>query len=170
MMIRRYRDGDLPQVGNVHALSRQAAYAELVPHDSLARVTPEAQTAAWSVRLAAIATPYEMFVAVEGDTVVGFALALAHPGQAAELNAIHVLPEHQGTGIGRALMAAVVATFAAWRVADAHLHVIAGNERGQAFYRRTGWHLHGEAGTHEIAGAVVPVLEYRLDVNGAAGS
>jgi ribosomal protein S18 acetylase RimI-like enzyme len=164
MMIRRYHDGDLPQVGHVHAVSRHAAYAELVPADALAQVTPHAQTAAWQVRLAALATPYEMFVAVDDDTVVGFALALAHPGEAAELNAIHVLPEHQGTGVGRALMAAVVATFTDWGVADAHLHVVDGNERAQAFYRRAGWHLRGSAGTHEIAGAVVPVLEYRLVV------
>jgi len=42
------------------------------------------------------------------------------------------------------------------------LHVIEGNERAQAFYRRNGWHLCGPAGSHEVAVAVVPILEYRL--------
>jgi ribosomal protein S18 acetylase RimI-like enzyme len=164
MMIRRYVEGDLPQIGHVHASSRQAAYSDLVPPHALARITPEAQTAAWQVRLAAITTPYELHVAVDDGSVIGFALALAHPGEGAELNAIHVLPDHQGTGVGRALMASAVATFTAWGVADARLHVIAGNERAQAFYRRNGWHLRGEAGTHEIGGAVVPLLEYGLVV------
>lgn len=165
MMIRSYDEGDLPQIGYVHAQSRQEAYAGLVPPDALARVTPEAQTANWRVQMATLTTPYQMYVAVEGDVVVGFALALSHPGEGAELNAIHVLPDHQGTGVGRALMAAVVATFTTWGVADAHLRVIAGNERAQAFYRRNGWHLRGEAGTHQIAGAVVPILEYGLVVS-----
>lgn len=164
MMIRQYVEGDLPLIGEAHSRSRQAAYSDLVPQDALATITPEAQTVAWKVRLAALTTPYELFVAVGDGTVVGFSLAVAHPGEAAELNAIHVLPEHQGTGVGRALMSSAVATFTTWGVADAWLHVIAGNERAQAFYRRSGWHLRGEAGTHEIGGAVVPILEYGLVV------
>jgi len=56
----------------------------------------------------------------------------------------------------------VVDAFREWGAADAHLHVIAGNERARAFYRRNGWHLCGPVGSHEVGGAVVPILEYRL--------
>lgn len=43
---------------------------------------------------------------------------------------------------------------------EAHLHVIEGNERVQACYRRNGWRLCGPAGSHKADGTVVPILEY----------
>lgn len=82
-------------------------------------------------------------VVVEHDgEVVGFALGQSDRESGAELNAIHVLPERQGTGAGQALMDVVVEAFREWGVSDAHLHVIEGNERAQArarsFRRRSG--------------------------------
>jgi len=61
-------------------------------------------------------------------------------------------------------MDAVIEAFGKWGVAEAHLHVIEGNDRAQAFYRRNGWRLDGSAGTHEVGGATLPILEYRLVV------
>lgn len=153
---------DIERIGWVHSRSRQAAYAGLVPPDALARVTPEQQANAWRVRLASLPEQHAGVVVEHEGEVVGFALGQFQAESGAELTAIHVLPERQGTGAGRALMNVVLDAFRAWGVADAHLHVIAGNERAQAFYRRTGWQLRGPAGWHEVGGASVPILEYHL--------
>ena len=151
----------MDQIGWVHSRSRQEAYAGLVPADALARVTPEQQALVWRARLACLPEPHAGLVVEHDGVVVGFALAQLVPQSGAELNAIHVLPEQRGTGGGQALMDVVIDAFCQWGVAEAHLHVIAGNERAQAFYRRNGWSLCGPAGSHEVGGAAVPILEYR---------
>ena len=97
----------------------------------------------WRARMATLPSPNAPLVVEVGGEVVGFAVGQLTPVTGAELTAIHVLPEHRGTGAGKALLDAVVAAFGLWGVSDARLHVIAGNERAQAFYRRNGWHLRG---------------------------
>ena len=164
MIVRRNDERDLTRIGLIHSRSRQAAYAGLVPPNALARVTPEEQVEVWRVRMATLPSPNAPLVVEVDGEVVGFAVGQLTPNTGAELTAIHVLPEHRGTGAGKALLDAVVAAFGQWGVSDARLHVVAGNERAQAFYRRNGWHLLGSAGNHEIGGASVPVLEYGLVV------
>ena len=160
-MVRPYVGGDLPAVGRVHALSRQAAYAGLVAADALAQVTPERQTEVWRERMEWPATT--AFVAERDADVVGF-VVLLETDDGVELNAIHVLPEAQGTGTGRALLGTAVEHARAHGVRRLHLFVIHGNRRAQEFYRRQGWRSTGLAGTHEIAGQRVPVVGYALDL------
>lgn len=170
--LREWQDDDLPAIGRLHALSRQHAYAGLVAPDALARVSPASQEAVWRSRWtdlrgrAAQGRPYVALVAEVGDGAVGFAVAFAldrpDGGSGAELNALHVLPSHHGTGVAQVLMDAVVVALRTWDVATAHLLVLEGNARAEAFYRRTGWVLSGPAGTHDVGGAQVPVLRYEL--------
>ena len=53
---------------------------------------------------AALAGPFRGFVAVEGDAVVGYAVAL--PGREATLSELVVAPDHRRAGHGRALVEA----------------------------------------------------------------
>ncbi|MDT0275246.1 GNAT family N-acetyltransferase [Blastococcus goldschmidtiae] len=159
--VRSWAPADLEQIGWVHSRSRQEAYAGLVPADALARVTPERQVIVWKARLADLPERHAGLVVEHSGIVVGFALAQLDPRAGAELNAIHVLPEQRGTGAGQALMDVLIEAFRQWGVAEARLHVIEGNERAQAFYRRNGWRLWGSAGSREVGGALVPILEYR---------
>ncbi len=77
---------------------------------------------------------------------------------------MHVLAQQHGGGIGQALLDRLVEEFRSWGCCNAHLCVVAGNERAQAFYRRNGWRLLGPAGGHDVCGAQVPILRYRLDL------
>jgi len=160
--VRPWVANDVEQIGWLHSHSRRQAYAGLVPIEALARVTPTEQAGVWRARMARLPQRHVALVIEQAGEVIGFALGQLEAESGAQLNAIHVLPEQQGTGAGQELMDSVVSAFRDWGVADAHLHVIAGNERAQAFYRRNGWFLHGAAGSHQVGGALVSILEYRL--------
>ena len=172
VQLREWQDDDLPAIGRLHALSRHHAYADLVDPVALARVSPASQEAVWRSRWtdprerAGQGRPYVALVAEVDGGPVGFAVAFAldrpDGGSGVELNALHVLPSHHGTGVAQALMDAVVAALRTWDVPTAHLLVLEGNARAEAFYRRTGWVLRGPAGTHDVGGAPVPVLRYEL--------
>ena len=130
----------------MHASSRWAAYDGLVPAEALAKVTPETQTEVWRERMSLPES--SAFVAERDGEVVGF-VALLETEEGTELNAIHLLPDVVGTGVGSALMKAAVEHARARGAEALHLFVIEGNERARAFYTRTGWRLTGTAGTHE---------------------
>jgi ribosomal protein S18 acetylase RimI-like enzyme len=161
--IRRYRDDDVPRIGEVHATSRHAAYAGLVAPEALARVTPQTQAEAWRRRLTEVAYPWSMLVVEHHDDrrVAGFALG-SGSGPLATLHAIHVLPELHGSGAGQLLHDHMVAEFRAWSCTMAQLWVLEGNVRAQAFYRRNGWALDGARDSNDIGGALVPIVRYRL--------
>ena len=104
MTVRPFVDADLERIASVHSRSRQVAYDGLVPADALAEVTPEAQIEVWRERLLLGAT---IFVGERDGEVLGFA-TLLETDEGTELNAIHLLPEAIGTGLGAALMEVVI--------------------------------------------------------------
>jgi GNAT superfamily N-acetyltransferase len=161
--IRTASTDDAEAIGRVHALSRGAAYAGLVPAEALATVTPTGQAEVWRVRLAEAGEHAERaacFVAEEDGEVVGFTFGSASGGTA-ELHAIHLLPDRWGSGVGQALHDRLLEEMRAWGCTRAELCVLTGNERAQAFYRRHGWVTDGAAGEHDIGGATMRILTYR---------
>jgi GNAT superfamily N-acetyltransferase len=163
MEVRLATEADVDQIGRVHAVSRNAAYAGLVPADALARVTPQSQARAWRERLAEAPEPFAVHVVVVDGTVQGVAMGSAD-GSTATLHVLHVLPSLHGSGAGRLLHDAVVRDFARWECSTAELWVLEGNERAQAFYRRNGWAHDGGRDVHPVGGADVPILRYRRPV------
>ena len=153
--IRPATSADLPAVGRVHALSRNAAYAGLLPADALAGHSIAAE-------------PVEaLLVASEDGEVVGFTQGEYRDG-VGHLNAIHLLPERRGGGAGQALHDALLEQFVAWGCVGATLFVVRGNERAQSFYRRNGWAHDGATSSHEVGGVDVPVPRYRRPVTSCA--
>lgn len=163
--IRTYHDDDVLQIGAVHAVSRQTAYAGIVAPEALARVTPQTQAEAWRQRLTERPDPWSMLVAEqpEGCRVAGFVLG-SGSGPVGTLHAIHVLPELHGSGAGQLLHDRIVEEFRAWCCSTARLWVVDGNTRAQAFYRRNGWAPDGGRDTNDIGGALVPIVRYQLSL------
>ncbi len=161
MELRRATSADVAGIGRVHALSRNAAYVDLVPSHALAQVTPTSQMRYWRDRLAVEPEPYAVYVVEVGAETQGFAMGSAS-GTTATLNAIHVLPALHGSGAGMLLHDAVVRSFEEWRCTTAELWVLEGNERAQSFYRRHGWSFDGGRDAHSVGGVDVPILRYRL--------
>ncbi|MEX5249911.1 GNAT family N-acetyltransferase, partial [Kocuria sp. CPCC 205260] len=85
----------------------------------------------------------------EPGTVAGFHWTKVHPGDGeqgplGEVYAVGVAPEHQGTGLGRALTAAGVNHLARRGLDEVMLYVDGDNTAAMGLYERLGfrpWHL-----------------------------
>ncbi len=112
--VRPARPGDPASIGAIQARAWRMAYANLLPEDALAALTPQALTPAWERAVQQPPTDqHAVLVAVADDIVVGFAAAGPsedrdagdHEGQLAVLV---VDPAHQRAGHGSRLLSAVV--------------------------------------------------------------
>lgn len=82
----------------------------------------------------------EIHVAAVDDVVVGF-MSVCTPENF--IHHIYVLPQHQGTGIGSALIQRCVETYGV----PLSLKCDTANIKAQSFYKRKGWSLGDESGT-----------------------
>ncbi|MFJ6612403.1 GNAT family N-acetyltransferase [Streptomyces sp. NPDC091289] len=77
-----------------------------------------------------------------------------------ELYAIYVLPEHIGTGTGRALLAELTDRAAAVGFPHMALWVLRDNAAARRFYERAGFRPDGAEEDFEAGGAMVPEVRY----------
>jgi ribosomal protein S18 acetylase RimI-like enzyme len=158
--------GDLGAVAALHALSRRATYQGIIPARALQAMTSEELHRTWAERVAQESGTHRLYLAEVAGQLRGF--SYVGPGDAIErvppdtgvLYAIHVHPEAQGAGIGRALMDLCLRTFADWQYASAILWVLEGNERACRFYERTGWRRDGTVRESPIGRVVTRQLRY----------
>ena len=146
--IRRYRDEDRGATALLWmaswrstglAVALEPAEAELYAH-SYQRIAREL-AAGWVVHLA-----------WDDSRLVGF---LALKPQAGCLDQIFVLPEAQGTGVGRALL-----DFAKDRLPNGMwLHTAVDNTRACRFYERAGF-TRGEIETHPVLGHLTVIYRW----------
>lgn len=149
---------DLAAVGLVHVESRRAAYAGLVPDEALDAVPPAAMGEWWTERYRWEGDTHRLTVAVAGPDVLGFSyLGPSELAGHAELYAIHVLPAHQGTGVGRELMRDAVGWFG---TTPAVLWVVDGNTHARRFYERGGWTADGTTREAPIGPELTCQLRY----------
>jgi GNAT superfamily N-acetyltransferase len=141
----RYREAtpaDWEAVAAVHALSWQKAYRGALSDEFLDGPVVDSRRARWEERFANVPeNQYVVLVQDEGGALVGFAAAYGahHAELGTLLDNLHVLPELQGEGVGRQL----VARMAAWALERypgcvMYLEVLEGNERARRFYERLG--------------------------------
>ncbi|HEU5109944.1 MAG TPA: GNAT family N-acetyltransferase [Micromonosporaceae bacterium] len=132
---------DLPEIAGVHTRARGEAYKDLVPAEALHAIDASALAQWWEQRWGYERETHRLAVAQDpAGPLVGFTYVgpSDHP-RTGELYAIHVDPDRQGDGIGRALMAAALTSLAGLGARRAVLWVLAGNERARRFYERGGW-------------------------------
>jgi ribosomal protein S18 acetylase RimI-like enzyme len=160
--IRPASAADLTAIGQVHTRARGTAYKDIVPADALDAVSADAITRWWEQRLEYEGGTHRMAVAQDRTgAVVGF--TYVGPGPApgtGELCAIHVDPDRQGGGVGRALMAAALVSLAAQGARRAVLWVLADNAPARRFYERGGWLRDGARRTEPIGPALTEQVRY----------
>lgn len=144
MEIRRIRPSDAEEVGRLHAAVWRDTYRGILSDAWLAAVSDDERIARWHAMLATPG-PEKQWVAVVDGAIAGFvASGPARDDDAPrdlELWSIHVLPQHQGLGVGRHLVDVAIGD------RPAYLHVLTANLAAQAFYRRLGFELDGSTST-----------------------
>jgi GNAT superfamily N-acetyltransferase len=155
---------DAMEIAQVHVRSWQRGYRGLLPEDYLNGLRPEDRAARYNFDDHAPGGAVSV-VALEMGTICGFAVSgPARDDDATdqgEVLALYVDPNYWRRGIGRLLMKDARARLRTRGFAEAVLWALAGNDRGQAFYRADGWTPDGNTRTDEIWGARVDELRYR---------
>ncbi len=165
LLLRTAKDSDLVAVGAVHQRSRVAAYAHILPAETLEARSAEAFGEWWSERYKWERETHLMTVAEQDGEVVGFSyVGPSETDGAAELYAIHVAPELVGTGVGRLLMVDAVVGLATIGEARAVLWVLEDNARARRFYEAGGWVADGATRNEPINDVPVAQLRYSLSL------
>jgi GNAT superfamily N-acetyltransferase len=154
---------DIDSVGDVHHRARVDAYRPFLPDDAFAGVDGTALAAWWRERWTYERETNRLTVAVRDGQVVGFTyVGPDEDGQArlGMLYAIHVDPDHQGGGVGRALMSDAQEAIRAAGYPRAALWVLERNERARRFYERGGWSADGQEREDSMGSALVRQLRY----------
>jgi ribosomal protein S18 acetylase RimI-like enzyme len=153
---------DLAAIGRVHTRARGAAYQDLVPADALHAVDATAMAQWWEQRWTYERGTHRLAVAQDpAGAVVGFTyVGPSRRAGTGELYAIHVDPQRQGGGIGRALMAAALASLGELGATRAVLWVLAGNAPARRFYERGGWRSDGARRRAPLGPAMTRQLRY----------
>jgi ribosomal protein S18 acetylase RimI-like enzyme len=157
---------DVDGIATVRIRSWQAGYAGIVPQFYLDGLTPAAEAERWRSRELRPGNS----VAEVGGEIVGWSAVGPYndeeevpppaPGSG-EIYAIYVLPEHWGTGVGRALMAYSLDLLAADGLTPVLLWVLTENARARRFYEAAGFAPDGAAHTYTVAGTDLPEVRYR---------
>ena len=137
LKVREMRPEDADGKGYVHWKSWQETYCGLIPDEKLISLE--------RCREIAQLYPQNTLVALLDGKVVGFACYVPYRGadisNCGEVQAIYVLKEAQGLGIGRRLMDAALAKLADYDTIA--LWVLQGNNRAIGFYEHYGYRLDG---------------------------
>ena len=151
---------DMPALGQVFYRSRFAAYREIIAPEDLEAVPAEALTAWWTERWTYERDTHRFTVAERDGRLVGFTYIGPDEDDdaALQLYAIHLEPEEQGRGTGKALMIDALAHMAG---RPAVLWVLTDNARTRRFYERGGWAPDGRKRIGTIGTADVEMLRYR---------
>ncbi len=140
--IRRATVADAAAIAEVHVETWRDAYAGLVPSRVLVGMRRQNKAAMWSQALGSDRKRQVVMVAEDDAAcVVGFGscgrakgVDLAHHG---EVYTLYVLPDHQGRGIGRRLLAALFDALLASGSRSALVWVLAANP-ARFFYQTAG--------------------------------
>ena len=133
-MIRRATVADAAAIARVHVASSQFAYADILPAEQIAAMSPDAKRSEWQELLGEGGV---VWVAEVEGSVVGFAsLDREH------LTSLYVDPIAQGAGVGTVLLAE------AQRGGARTLDVLADSGHARMFYAARGWTDSGAGEPH----------------------
>jgi L-amino acid N-acyltransferase YncA len=156
MTVRAATVADAPAIARVHIRAWQQTYAHLVEPGELDDISVDARAARWETMLADERTG--VWVAEENGEIVGFASAGARRDhefpRPIELEAIYLLEEFHGSGLGQQLLDISIGD------SPAFLHVADGNPRATRFYERNGFVFDGVTETYPLVRT--PITSLRM--------
>ena len=151
--VRRASVDDADVIAGIHVRAWQEAYRHLLPHSTLDTLDPADRVDRW--RRIVSGDDEETWVAELEGTVVAWATTSARDGSTyprdREVNGIYALASAHGSGVGQALLDALVGD------APAFLWVASNNPRAHAFYRRNGFGPDGAVDEYAMLGTLVAI-------------
>ncbi|WP_433351310.1 N-acetyltransferase family protein [Microtetraspora malaysiensis] len=171
--IRLATQQDAPTLARVQRASWRAAFRGLLADDYLDALDHEALTETWEGLLSRFGGAQAgTLIAEQADRVVGYSRFYPTDDededdsvQVGMIGAIYTLPDVWGTGVGRALITAVLDAMASAGYAEATLWVLEGNTRARSFYERNGWHHDGAVVFDRSDVLPIKKLRYRKALN-----
>jgi len=167
MLIRSAVEEDASAIARIQVLAWRQAYAGMMPQDFLDRMDSGRRVSSWQRALSAQA-PMATDVALgPAGGVVGFCVygPSRDAGAAAatgELVAINLLPDHWRCGLGRMMMARLLAVAAERRWQALTLWVLEANMRARQFYEAHGFAADGARQVDlKLTGVPLHLLRYR---------
>ena len=165
LSVRRATPEDVNQVAGVHVRSWQSGYQGLLPAEYLDALRAEDRSERYDFGAAPARDQPVTVVAVEQDTIYGFATTGAcrdaDAAGAGQVFAVYVDPDHWRQGVGRLLIAQARDQLGRDGFREAVLWVVVGNERAEEFYRADGWVPDGCRQQEEVWGLTVDQVRYR---------
>jgi GNAT superfamily N-acetyltransferase len=171
MQVRAAVVDDAPAMGRVMVASWLSAHRGQLPDAAwqkrVEEWTPDASARAWARAFAERADDQVSrdVVLVAVDDAGVSALVSGTPadgdvsGSIAEINALYLLPERRGQGIGRALLRAAARRLAELGFSTLHIGVLTANLPARRFYEAMGGREIGQR-TFDEAGYLLPVTIY----------
>lgn len=174
--IRRASGTDARSIADLHGRSVLATYSDLPKTVKATEGGASQRVALWANRLQDPVTGRAVFVAHDGDGIVGFVYVGPTadtddtPGRTGHVYSIHVDPPVWGAGIGKELLKFAVGSLRSTGFEDATLWVVDTNRRARKFYESNGWRLDGARRKEILAvgsgnGDEVSVVRYRLELH-----
>ena len=141
MNLRTALPADAESIARLHAESWRSAYRGMYRDEYLDGPVDEDRRNFWKQRFASPADNQYVLLATEGHELLGFVCAYGNSDErwGTLIDNLHVIPGHQGRGIGRRLLAAS-AVWSREHYPDAgfHLWVLDGNAKARRFYELLG--------------------------------
>ncbi|MFL6715611.1 MAG: GNAT family N-acetyltransferase [Burkholderiaceae bacterium] len=167
MSIRSAVEDDAFAIARVQILAWRQAYAGMMPQAFLDRMDSVRRVTSWRRSLSAPAAMATDVVLDPAGQIVGFCVyGPSRDDDAAigtgELVAINLLPAHWRRGLGRTMMARLLAAAAARRWQLLTLWVLEANMQARRFYEAHGFAADGASKVDSrLTGAPLPLLRYR---------
>ncbi|MFE3184138.1 GNAT family N-acetyltransferase [Streptomyces violascens] len=158
--VRIMGDTDVPAVAEIRVRGWQKAYAGIVPGSYLDAMSTEETARRTRERLADPAgTTTDLVAVAEDHEILGWAAYGPNPDAGWTLHALYVRPDRTGTGVGRALLAAVHEAVGPGTAVE--LWVLRDNSRARRFYELAGYAPDGAEDEEDYDGVPVTELRYR---------
>jgi ribosomal protein S18 acetylase RimI-like enzyme len=165
VIVRDATENDVVVLADVHVRTWQNAYRGKVPQQHLDRMDPARRQRGWRQILRNAGPEVTLVAEHESRGVVGFVHVSpsrdtdTDPHLTGEVQAIYLLPEYWGQGVGQLLMDAGLRRLAESGYREYVLWVLATNDRARRFYETGGWQPDGATKTDDSRG--FPLLEVR---------
>ncbi len=138
MGIRRASPEDADRMAEIHVQAYDESYRDIAPPEIFEGLTFERRQAQWRGFFAAANPAAPAHVAEAGAGTVGFCTGLAAASDIGWIKTLYLLRSAQRSGLGRALMAAVLDDLVTLGSRTVRLDVAEGNANAEGFYRALG--------------------------------